>query len=169
MDKASIGGVLLAIVGHRGRTADGRRQPGPDPAAHRGADRLWRHHGRGAAAVPAHHRRRRVPQRMAMSSPRRASRTIELIRLLVAFANKARRNGVVSLDADLQTIQDPFLKQTRDAGRRRHRARRPAQDHAASVSTPPPKARSGSPRSSNRPAASRPPSAFSARCWDSSR
>ena len=36
----------------------------------------------------------------------------QLIRLLVAFANKARRNGVVSLDADLQTIQDPFLKQT---------------------------------------------------------
>ena len=35
----------------------------------------------------------------------------DLIRLLVAFANKARRNGVVSLDADLQTIQDPFLKQ----------------------------------------------------------
>ncbi len=31
--------------------------------------------------------------------------------MLVAFANKARRNGVVSLDADLQTIQDPFLKQ----------------------------------------------------------
>ena len=30
----------------------------------------------------------------------------------MAFANKARRNGVVSLDADLQTIQDPFLKQT---------------------------------------------------------
>jgi len=36
----------------------------------------------------------------------------ELISQLVAFANKARRNGVVSLDADLQTIQDPFLKQT---------------------------------------------------------
>lgn len=36
----------------------------------------------------------------------------ELVRILVAFANKARRNGVVSLDADLQTIQDPFLKQT---------------------------------------------------------
>jgi len=34
----------------------------------------------------------------------------ELLRLLVAFANKARRNGVVSLDSDLQTIQDPFLK-----------------------------------------------------------
>jgi chemotaxis protein MotA len=36
----------------------------------------------------------------------------QLINLLVAFANKARRNGVVSLDADLQTIQDPFLKQS---------------------------------------------------------
>jgi chemotaxis protein MotA len=36
----------------------------------------------------------------------------ELIRLLVAFANKARRNGVVSLDADLQAIHDPFLKQS---------------------------------------------------------
>lgn len=36
----------------------------------------------------------------------------ELIRQLVAFANKARRQGVVSLDADLQALQDPFLKQT---------------------------------------------------------
>lgn len=36
----------------------------------------------------------------------------ELIGRLVAFANKARRNGVVSLDSDLQTIEDPFLKQT---------------------------------------------------------
>src|ERR1035437_4252367 len=35
----------------------------------------------------------------------------QLIRLLVSFANKARRNGVVSLDSDLQTINDPFLKQ----------------------------------------------------------
>jgi chemotaxis protein MotA len=39
-------------------------------------------------------------------------RNEQLITLLVAFANKARRNGVVSLDADLQTIQDPFLKQS---------------------------------------------------------
>ena len=36
----------------------------------------------------------------------------DLIRQLVAFANKTRRQGVVSLDADLQTIRDPFLKQT---------------------------------------------------------
>jgi chemotaxis protein MotA len=35
----------------------------------------------------------------------------QLVHLLVGFANKARRNGVVSLDSDLQSIQDPFLKQ----------------------------------------------------------
>ena len=34
-----------------------------------------------------------------------------LIQMLVSFANKARRNGVVSLDSDLQAIQDPFLRQ----------------------------------------------------------
>ncbi len=36
----------------------------------------------------------------------------QLIRLLVDFANKARRSGVVSLDADLNSIEDRFLKQT---------------------------------------------------------
>lgn len=41
-------------------------------------------------------------------APRR--HTDQLIRLLVEFANKARRNGVVSLDADLGAISDPFLK-----------------------------------------------------------
>jgi chemotaxis protein MotA len=35
----------------------------------------------------------------------------DLIQMLVGFANKARRNGVVSLDSDLQSIQDPFLRQ----------------------------------------------------------
>ena len=34
-----------------------------------------------------------------------------LIAQLVSFANEARRNGVASLDADLKTIQEPFLKQ----------------------------------------------------------
>ncbi len=43
------------------------------------------------------------------SAPRKEE--THLIRELVAFANKARRNGVVSLDADLQAIRDPFLKQ----------------------------------------------------------
>jgi chemotaxis protein MotA len=36
----------------------------------------------------------------------------QLIGLLISFANKARRNGGVSLDQDLQSIQDPYLKQS---------------------------------------------------------
>ena len=36
----------------------------------------------------------------------------ELVQLLISFANKARRNGVVSLDADLAEITDPFLRQS---------------------------------------------------------
>jgi chemotaxis protein MotA len=36
----------------------------------------------------------------------------QLISQLVGFANKARRQGVVSLDADLRNIEDPFLKQS---------------------------------------------------------
>jgi chemotaxis protein MotA len=43
------------------------------------------------------------------SAPRKVND--QFLRLLVAYANKARRNGVVSLDSDLQTIKDPFLKQ----------------------------------------------------------
>jgi chemotaxis protein MotA len=35
-----------------------------------------------------------------------------LIAMLVSFANKARRNGVVSLDADLKAVEDPFLRQS---------------------------------------------------------
>ncbi len=34
-----------------------------------------------------------------------------LIQQLVSFANKARRSGVVSLDADLKMIDEPFLRQ----------------------------------------------------------
>jgi len=33
-----------------------------------------------------------------------------LVKALVGYANKARRNGIVSLDAELQGISDPFLK-----------------------------------------------------------
>src|ERR1039458_3119276 len=44
--------------------------------------------------------------------PKPMVRNDEIIRLLVVFANKARRSGVVSLDADLNTIQDPFLKRS---------------------------------------------------------
>jgi chemotaxis protein MotA len=33
------------------------------------------------------------------------------LKQLVAFANKARRSGIVSLDQDLPSVEDPFLKQ----------------------------------------------------------
>lgn len=39
-----------------------------------------------------------------------AKQDAPLIRQLIAFAKKARRDGVVSLDSDLQNISDPFLK-----------------------------------------------------------
>ncbi|HEY6491498.1 MAG: flagellar motor protein [Terracidiphilus sp.] len=50
-------------------------------------------------------------RRMAhvFAAPRKQSDA--LMRQLVEFANRARRNGVVSLDADLKSIEDPFLKQ----------------------------------------------------------
>lgn len=38
--------------------------------------------------------------------------TSQLIKHLVLLDNKARRQGVVSLDSDLQSIDDPFLRQT---------------------------------------------------------
>lgn len=33
------------------------------------------------------------------------------VQLILSFANKARRSGIVSLDQDLPTVTDPFLKQ----------------------------------------------------------
>ncbi len=35
----------------------------------------------------------------------------KILAQLVEFANKARKSGIVSLDADLATVSDPFLKQ----------------------------------------------------------
>ncbi len=35
-----------------------------------------------------------------------------MVRQLVVFANKARKQGIVSLDADLPAIQDPFLRKS---------------------------------------------------------
>ena len=36
---------------------------------------------------------------------------LRLIEQLVSFANKARRSGIVSLDNDLKSIEEPFLRQ----------------------------------------------------------
>jgi chemotaxis protein MotA len=110
MDKASIGGVLLAIVGIvAGLLIEGGNlgqvlQPTAALIVFGGtlgAVLLQFPLNTVAAAF------RRMGH--VFAAPRKQND--QLIRLLVAFANKARRNGVVSLDADLQTIQDPFLKQ----------------------------------------------------------
>jgi chemotaxis protein MotA len=35
-----------------------------------------------------------------------------VLRRLIEFAHKARKNGIISLDADLRTVEDPFLRRT---------------------------------------------------------
>ncbi len=110
MDKASIGGVLLAIAGIvAGLLMEGGNlgqilQPTAALIVFGGTMGAVLLQFPLTTAVAAFRRMAHV-----FAAPRKQNE--ELIRLLVAFANKARRNGVVSLDADLQTIQDSFLKQ----------------------------------------------------------
>ncbi len=111
MDKASIGGVLLAVVGIlAGLLIEGGniRQILQPTAA------LIVFGGTFGAVLL------QFPLTTVLAAfrslahlfvaPRKHDK--QLISLLVTFANKARRNGVVSLDADLKAIQDPFLKQS---------------------------------------------------------
>ena len=110
MDKASIIGVLLAIAGIvAGLLIEGGNlgqilQPTAALIVFGGTIGAVLLQFPLTTVVAAFRRMAHV-----FAAPRRHND--QLIRLLVAFANKARRNGVVSLDADLQTIQDPFLKQ----------------------------------------------------------
>jgi chemotaxis protein MotA len=111
MDKASIGGVLLAIAGIvAGLLMEGGNlgqilQPTAALIVFGGTIGAVLLQFPLTTVIAAFRRMSHV-----FAAPRRQND--QLIRLLVAFANKARRNGVVSLDSDLQTIQDPFLKQT---------------------------------------------------------
>ena len=111
MDKASIGGVLLAILGIvAGLLMEGGNlgqilQPTAALIVFGGTMGAVLLQFPLTTVTAAFRRMTHV-----FAAPRKHND--ELIKLLVAFANKARRNGVVSLDADLQTIQDPFLKQT---------------------------------------------------------
>src|SRR5215469_7861070 len=111
MDKASIGGVLLAIVGiiaglwMEGGNIGQVLQPTAALIVFGGTMGAVLLQFPLTTVTAAFRRMTHV-----FAAPRKHND--ELIRLLIAFANKARRNGVVSLDADLQTIQDPFLKQS---------------------------------------------------------
>jgi chemotaxis protein MotA len=111
MDKASLGGAFLAISGIvaglmiEGGSVDQILQPTAALIVFGGtlgAVLLQYPFATVRAAF------RSVPQ--ILFRPR--EQDAQLIRQLVGFANKARRNGVVSLDHDLKTIEDPFLEQS---------------------------------------------------------
>ena len=110
MDKASIGGVLLAVVGIlAGLLLEGGNlgqifQPTAAMIVFGGT----------LGAVLLQFPLNTVIeafQRLAHVFFHPREQNVQLIELLVAFANKARRSGVVSLDADLKTIEEPFLRQ----------------------------------------------------------
>jgi chemotaxis protein MotA len=110
MDKASFGGVLLAIVGIvAGLLLEGGNlgqivQPTAAMIVFGGT--------LGAVLL-------QFPLRTVMDALRRLAHVFvtpqdqnqAVIATLVSFANKARRSGVVSLDTDLKNITEPFLRQ----------------------------------------------------------
>ena len=110
MDKASFGGILLAIVGIiAGLLLEGGNlgqifQPTAALIVFGGT--------LGAVLL-------QFPLKTVLDAIRRLAHVFfhsseqnqQLIETLVAFANKARRSGVVSLDGDLEKIDEPFLRQ----------------------------------------------------------
>ena len=110
MDKASIGGVLLAVVGIlAGLLLEGGHvgqilQPTAALIVFGGtigAVLLQFPLDTVAAAV----------RRLGRIFKTRHKRKDDAIDMLLRFAHKARREGVVALDNDLAAIRDPFLKQ----------------------------------------------------------
>lgn len=110
MDKGSIGGVLLAVAGIvAGLLIEGGNlgqivQPTAALIVFGGTMGAVLLQFPLPTVIAAFRRLAHV-----FAAPRRQND--QLVRLLVAFANKARRSGVVSLDADLKTVNDSFLKQ----------------------------------------------------------
>ena len=110
MDKASVGGVLLALIGIvAGLMMEGGRlsqilQPTAALIVFGGTLGAVLLQFPWSTVLSAFGR---IPH--IFTAPQKFDDY--LVRQLVGFANKARRSGVVSLDADLETIQDPFLKQ----------------------------------------------------------
>lgn len=110
MDKGSIGGVILAIAG----IVAGLLMEGGNIGQILQPTAALIVFGGTMGAVLAQFPLQTVLAAFGsvahiFSAPRKHND--QLVRLLVTFANKARRNGVVSLDSDMQTLQDPFLKQ----------------------------------------------------------
>jgi len=111
MDKASIGGVLLAVVGIvAGLLLEGGNlgqilQPTAALIVFGGTMGAVLLQFPLPTVIAAFRSLANV-----FTGPRKHND--QLIGTLILFANKARRNGVVSLDQDMQSVEDPFLKQT---------------------------------------------------------
>ena len=111
MDKSTIGGLVLAVVGIvAGLILEGGRlgqvlQPTAALIVFGGTV--------GAVMVqfplPIVLRAGKSLSQIFLERSNDASRTITT---LVEFAQKARKEGIVSLDADLKNIQEPFLKKS---------------------------------------------------------
>jgi chemotaxis protein MotA len=110
MDLASLGGILLALAGIlAGLLLEGghvRQVLQPTAAMIVFGGTL------GAVLL-------QFPLATVLAATRRLARIFfhrdpgpgALLRQIIAFANKARRHGIVSLDQDLAGVADPFLRQ----------------------------------------------------------
>lgn len=110
LDSSSVGGILLALLGIlAGLIIEGGRidqilQPTAAMIVFGGTF--------GAVLL-------QYPLSTVLDAVRRLARVFfhkknsgqAALQQIVGFANKARRSGIVSLDADLDSIQDPFLRQ----------------------------------------------------------
>ena len=110
LDSSSVGGILLALLGIlAGLIIEGGRidqilQPTAAMIVFGGTF--------GAVLL-------QYPLATVLEAVRRLARVFlhkknsgqAALQQIVGFANKARRSGIVSLDADLESIQDPFLRQ----------------------------------------------------------
>ena len=109
MDKSTIGGIILALAGILAGLIHRRRKDFPGPAAHGRHDRAGWHDRSGNDPVPAS-----VVFGAAKGLVNvfldRGQEPNSLIKELVGYANRARKDGIVSLDSQLATIKDPFLK-----------------------------------------------------------
>jgi chemotaxis protein MotA len=109
MDKATVGGIILAIVGIlaglliEGGSVSQIAQPTAAMIVLGGTI--------GATMV-------NFPLPVVMTAFRsltrvffdRSTDSVALIQEMVRYANKARKEGIVSLDSELEEISDPFLK-----------------------------------------------------------
>ena len=110
MDFASVGGILLAIIGIVG----GLMIEGGSLAQITQPTAMMIVLGGTMGAVML-----QFPMNIFLAALKQFMRVFffagtpseSIVLQLVAFAIKARKSGIVSLDADLRSVEDPFLKQ----------------------------------------------------------